>query len=53
MRAASPELLWCHRVSINAAKPIAGISVINDQQASVYASLKVRKPAQDNQMTLL
>lgn len=42
-----------HRVSINAAKPIAGISVINDQQASVYASLKVRKPAQDNQMTLL
>jgi transposase len=42
-----------HRVSINAAKPIAGISVINDQQASVYASLKVKKPAQDNQMTLL
>ena len=42
-----------HRVSINAAKPIAGISVINDQQASVYASLRVRKPAQDNQMTLL
>jgi transposase len=42
-----------HRVSINAAKPIAGISVINDQQASVYASLKVKKPAQDNQTTLL
>jgi hypothetical protein len=40
-------------VSINAAKPIAGISVINEQQAAVYASLKVRKPAQDNQMTLL
>jgi transposase len=42
-----------HRVSINAAKPIAGISVINDQQASVYASLGVRKPTQDSQMTLL
>lgn len=42
-----------HRVSINAAKPIAGISVINEQQASVYTSLKVRKPVQDNQMTLL
>ena len=42
-----------HRVSINAAKPIAGISVINDQQASIYASLKVKKPAQDNQTTLL
>lgn len=42
-----------HRVSINAAKPISGISIINDQQASVYASLKLTKPAQDNQMTLL
>ena len=42
-----------HRVSINAAKPIAGISIISEQQASVYASLKIRKPAQDNQMTLL
>ena len=42
-----------HRVSINAAAPLCGISVINDQQASVYASLNVKKPTQDAQMSLL
>jgi transposase len=42
-----------HRVSINAAAPLSGISNINDQQVSVFAALNVKKPTQNGQMTLL
>ena len=42
-----------HSVSINAAAPITGISTINTQQASVLAALKLKKPTQDVQMSLL
>ena len=42
-----------HSVSINAAAPITGISTINTQQASVLAALKLKKPTQDAQMSLL
>jgi hypothetical protein len=38
---------------MNADKPIGGISITNDQQASVYAPLGDRKPTQDSQMKLL
>lgn len=42
-----------HRVSINAAAPLSGISIVNDQQASVYAALNVKRPTQNAQMSLL
>jgi transposase len=42
-----------HSVSINAAAPITGISTINTQQATVLAALKIKKPTQDAQMSLL
>jgi hypothetical protein len=38
---------------INNAQPIEGISSINDLQAQVLESLKIKKPKQDTQMTLL
>ena len=42
-----------HRVRINNAQPIEGISTINDLQAQVLESLKIKKPTQDAQMTLV
>ena len=42
-----------HSVSINRAAPVAGVSTINTQQASVLAALNVKKPAVDAQMSLL
>jgi transposase len=42
-----------HKVRINNAQPIEGISSINDLQAKVLESLKIKKPTQDAQMTLL
>ena len=42
-----------HRVRINKAEPISGISTINDSQAEVLETLKIRKPTQDAQLTLL
>jgi transposase len=42
-----------HRVRINKAEPISGISTINDSQAAVLETLKIRKPTQDAQLTLL
>ncbi len=42
-----------HSVSINPAAPITGISTINFQQASVLAALKLKKPTQDAQISLL
>jgi len=42
-----------HQVRINQAEPIAGISTINDTQATVLETLNIRKPTQDAQLTLL
>jgi len=42
-----------HKVRINNAQPIEGISSVNDLQAQVLESLKIKKPTQDAQMTLL
>jgi len=42
-----------HRVSINDAAPITGISTINTQQAGVLAALNLKKPTQDTQLPLL
>ena len=40
-------------VSINAGAPITGVSTINQEQAGVFDALKLKKPAQDAQMSLL
>ena len=42
-----------HRVIINAAAPLGGISTINDQQASVYAALNIKRPTQNSQIPIL
>ena len=42
-----------HSVSINDAAPISGISTINAEQASLMGALKIQKPTQTAQMTLL
>jgi len=42
-----------HKVRINKAEPISGISTINDTQAKVLETLNIRKPTQDTQLTLL
>ena len=42
-----------HRVSINNAAPIAGISTIAQRQTDVLAALKIKKPHQDTQLSLL
>jgi len=42
-----------HSVSINQAQPLQGISTINDTQASVLAALKLKKPVQHRQLSLL
>lgn len=40
-------------VSINAGAPITGVSTINQEQSGVFDALKLKKPAQDAQMSLL
>lgn len=42
-----------HKVRINKAEPISGISSINDTQAQVLETLNIRKPTQDTQMSFL
>ena len=42
-----------HRVSINQAAPISGISTINTQQAGVLAALNLNKPTEEAQLSLL
>jgi transposase len=42
-----------HRVSIDAAAPVSGISIVTDQQSSVLAVLNVKRPTQNAQMSLL
>ncbi len=42
-----------HQVRINQAAPITGISTINDDQTKVLETLKIKKPTQNLQLTLL
>ncbi len=42
-----------HSVRINEAAPVSGISTINTIQADVLAALKLKKPTQNDQMSLL
>ena len=42
-----------HKVRINKAEPISGITTINDAQAKVLETLNIKKPTQDTQLTLL
>jgi len=42
-----------HRVSINNAAPIEGISTIAQRQTDVLAALKIKKPTHDTQLNLL
>ena len=42
-----------HKVRINQAEPITGISTISADQAKVLESLNIKKPSQNAQLTLL
>jgi transposase len=42
-----------HSVSINAGAPIGGVSTINQEQARVFEALKLKKPTEDAQLSLL
>jgi hypothetical protein len=42
-----------HKVRINEAEPIEGVSTISDAQAQVLDALKVKKPEKKEQMQLL
>jgi len=42
-----------HSVSINAGTPIGGVSTINQEQAGVFEALKLKKPTDDAQLSLL
>ena len=42
-----------HSVSINAGTPIGGVSTINQEQAGVFEALKLKKPTEDAQLSLL
>jgi transposase len=42
-----------HRIRINNAEPISGVSSINEQQAQVLVALNVSKPTQNAQLSLL
>lgn len=42
-----------HRVTLNDSQPVAGLSAIDQEQASILAALTVKKPTLDSQLTLL
>ncbi len=42
-----------HRVSINDAAPIGGISTVDQEQAGLLTALNLKKSTLDRQMTLL
>ena len=42
-----------HRISIDAGAPISGVSTIHQEQAAVLAALKVSRPSENQQLTLL
>lgn len=58
--AASPETALArlrriqrHTVSINDSTPISGVSTIHDEQATLLAALRLKKPPGDTQLNLL
>jgi hypothetical protein len=42
-----------HKVRINQAEPLEGVSTISDAQAQVFNALKVNKPIKNEQLSLL
>ena len=42
-----------HRVRLNGAEPVTGVSSINDGQSEVLSALRVKKPVASEQLTLL
>lgn len=42
-----------HRVSINGAPPLCGVSSMTAEQHAVLAALKVKQPSQSKQLSLL
>lgn len=42
-----------HRVSINGAQPLAGVSSITEEDSKVFKALKVKPPSQTQQLSLL
>lgn len=42
-----------HRIRLNGAEPVTGVSSINDQQSEVLNALRVKKPDVSQQLTLL
>ena len=42
-----------HRVTLNASQPMAGLSSIDQEQASILAALTIKKPSLNSQLTLL
>jgi transposase len=42
-----------HRIRINGAAPVTGVSSINDGQSEVFSALRVKKPSASQQLTLL
>ncbi len=42
-----------HRIRLNGATPVTGVSSINDEQNEVFHALRVKKPVASQQLTLL
>ena len=42
-----------HRVSINGAEPLSGVSSITEEDSKVFKALNVKLPSQTQQMSLL
>ena len=42
-----------HRIRLNGAKPVTGVSSINEGQSEVFSALRVKKPVTTQQLTLL
>jgi hypothetical protein len=42
-----------HRITLNDSQPVAGLSTIDQEQASILAALTIKKPTIDTQLTLL
>ncbi|MDP2432822.1 MAG: IS1634 family transposase, partial [Pseudomonadota bacterium] len=42
-----------HRIRLNGAKPVTGVSSINEGQSEVFSALRVKKPVATQQLTLL
>jgi hypothetical protein len=42
-----------HRVSINGAEPLSGVSSITEEDSKVFKALKVKLPSPTQQMSLL